>query len=83
MKTQNLILLGLGAFFLFRKSGGINGNLPSVTVMFEDPKYNYTTSMGPNVTKQMAEDYFVGKSFNVGNYPKEIFKTVIAIKYMR
>jgi hypothetical protein len=48
MKTQNLILLGLGAFFLFRKSGGINGNLPSVTVMFEDPKYNYTTSMGVN-----------------------------------
>jgi hypothetical protein len=25
MKTQNLILLGLGAFFLLRKTGGING----------------------------------------------------------
>jgi hypothetical protein len=25
MKIQNLILLGLGAFFLLRKTGGING----------------------------------------------------------
>ena len=86
MKTQNLILLGLGAFFLLRKTGGlngINGNLPSVYVMFKNPEYNYFTSMGSNVTKEMAEKYFIGNSFNVGTYPNEQFETVIGIKYSK
>jgi hypothetical protein len=52
-----------------------------VKVMFNNPKYNYITSVSPVVTQIAAEDYFVGNTFNVGDYPEDIFLGCIGIEY--
>ena len=39
--------------------------MKTVTVMFEDTKYNYVTSVGANVSFQEAKDYFLGQWFNL------------------
>jgi hypothetical protein len=57
--------------------------LNSVLVKFEDSKYNYSTSIGAKVTEPMARKYFIGKSVNVGTYPKEKFVEVKDIEYTK
>jgi DNA repair protein RadC len=57
------------------------GRLASVEVMFENPEYNYTTSVNPNATEQEIRKYFVGNMFDMGVYPSENFQKVIDIKY--
>jgi hypothetical protein len=55
----------------------------AVRVYFNNPKYNYTTAVGPNVTEESAKQYFLGKYFNVGVYPKEILQKPTRIKFFR
>jgi hypothetical protein len=57
------------------------GRLASVEVMFENPEYNYSTSVNPNATEQEIRKYFVGNMFDMGVYPSENFQKVIDIKY--
>lgn len=56
-------------------------NLNSVLVMFDNPKYNYQTSVSIQSTKESCENYFVGKYFNVGSYPVENMQKCIGIKF--
>lgn len=55
--------------------------MPTVRVMFENSKYNYSTSVSVNVTKESAKKYFVGKMFNVGSYPKEVMRKCVSIRF--
>ena len=50
--------------------------LNSVDVIFEDPSYNYSTSVSGYIDEKQAKEYFVGRMFNVGSYPKETFMVV-------
>lgn len=59
----------------------IGSNLNSVKVIFENPKYNYTTDVSSSTTEASAKKYFVGKFFNVGIYPKENLQKCIGIKF--
>lgn len=43
----------------------------SVLVQFENPEYNYFTSVSDQTTKESATAYFVGTSFNLGNDENE------------
>jgi len=64
--------------------GGVDDytkNLGLVEVEFENPLYNYSTNVSGTTTEKGARDYFVGKTFNVGAYPKEIMAKVIDIKF--
>ena len=53
----------------------------SVQVIFDDPKYNYKTSLSAKATQLDADSYFIGQTFNVGAYPHDDFQTCISIKY--
>jgi hypothetical protein len=59
----------------------MGGKLNSVKVIFQNPKYNYTTNVSANTTEQDARDYFVGKMFDVGTYPNENMQRVIDVEY--
>lgn len=48
-----------------------NSTLNTVKVMFLDKKYNYETDVSASSTLKSTTEYFVGKYFNVGTYPKE------------
>ena len=48
--------------------------MKSVKVIFENSKYNYTTSVSDAATEKTAREYFIGKLINVGVYPKELLK---------
>lgn len=64
------------------EKGGVTSNgLHTVEVIFENPKYNYSTAVSPNSTEDSARKYFVGKKFNVGTYPKEQMEEVVDIKF--
>jgi len=52
-----------------------------VEVIFENPEYNYSTSVSPQTTEQDAREYFVGQMFNVGVYPTEKMRKVVDIKF--
>jgi IS5 family transposase len=66
-----------------RVVSGLPSYKNAVRVYFSNPKYNYTTSVGPNVTEEMAKQYFLGKFFNVGVYPKEILQKPTRIKFFK
>ena len=55
--------------------------LASVLVKFNDPKYNYQTSINGSVPINEVRNYFVGRMFDRGSYPKENFQRVIDIEY--
>jgi hypothetical protein len=59
----------------------IGSNLNSVEVIFKNPEYNYTTDVSSSTTEAKAKNYFVGKFFNVGIYPKENLQKCIGIKF--
>lgn len=52
-----------------------------VDVIFEDAQYNYSTNVSATTTEADARKYFVGQTFNVGSYPKEVMKKAIDIKF--
>ena len=66
-----------------RVMSGLPSYRNAVRVYFSNPKYNYTTNVGPNVTEEMAKQYFLGKFFNVGVYPKEILQKPTRIKFFK
>ena len=66
---------------VFGKKMERGGALPSVTVKFKNPEYNYTTAVSPSTTEESAREYFVGKRFNVAPYPGEKFEKVIDIEF--
>lgn len=51
-------------------------NLNSVKVLFNNPEYNYSTNVSAESTKESAEAYFIGKSFDLGYTLKKTFKNV-------
>jgi hypothetical protein len=66
-----------------RVVSGLPSYKNAVRVYFSNPKYNYTTTVGANVTEEEAKKYFLGKFFNVGVYPKEILQKPTRIKFFR
>jgi hypothetical protein len=59
------------------------GKLASVDVIFENPDYNYSTSINPDASEEEIRKYFVGNMFDMGVYPSENFQKVIDIRYNR
>jgi hypothetical protein len=57
-------------------------NSKAVKVIFEDSKYNYTTSVNPEATDESLKKYFIGTTFNVGTYPTELMKKCISIEIL-
>lgn len=66
-----------------RVVSGLPSYKNAVRVYFSNPKYNYTTTVGANVTEEDAKKYFLGKFFNVGVYPKEVLQKPTRIKFFR
>lgn len=56
-------------------------NLNSVKVIFQDTKYNYETNVSANSTEKDCNNYFVGKYFNLGSYPREDMQKCISIEF--
>lgn len=56
--------------------------LNSVIVHFADSQYDYETSVSAATTEESAKKYFVGASFNMASYPKELFKKCVNITFM-
>ena len=56
-------------------------NLNTVKVLFTDSKYNYETNVSANATEQTTKEYFVGKYFDLGIYPKEDMQKCIDIEF--
>lgn len=57
-------------------------NLNNVKVLFSNSKYNYETNVSSNSTEQTAKEYFVGKYFDLGIYPKEDMQKCIDIEFI-
>ena len=47
-----------------------------VEVIFANSEYNYSTSVSDTTNEKNAREYFVGKWFNMGSYPKELMMQV-------
>jgi hypothetical protein len=62
--------------------GGQARQLNAVEVIFENPEYNYTTSVSSNATEESSRKYFVGKFFDVAPYPQEQFEQVVDINFI-
>jgi hypothetical protein len=86
-KSKNLIVMNQNEVLYDSANPDIRyvdgGLLNRVEVMFEDPQYNYTTSVASAITEQDARRYFVGKMFDVGSYPNELMKEVIDIRFTK
>lgn len=41
--------------------------MQAIKVIFKDAKYNYTTSVNPQLTLEEIQQYFVGTEFNLGD----------------
>lgn len=63
------------------ETDGYTKSLALVTVKFSNPEYNYSTNLSGSVSEADARKYFVGKSFNVGKYPKENMQKCIDIDF--
>lgn len=57
-------------------------NLPIVRVQFKESKHNYSTNVSMNTTEDEAKKYFVGQWFNVGAFPEEVMRKVVAIEFI-
>lgn len=80
MRTIRIKLYNVeGALYLADELKLID-NSKAVKVIFEDPQYNYTTSVNPGASDESLKKYFVGTTFNVGVYPQELFKRCISIE---
>lgn len=56
-------------------------NLNSVRVVFRNGKYNYTTSVSADSTKESCEDYFVDNYFDMGTFPRENMQKCVGIVF--
>ena len=56
-------------------------NLNNVKVIFSNSQYNYETNVSANATEQTTKEYFVGKYFDLGIYPKEDMQKCIGIEF--
>jgi len=54
--------------------------MKTVKVIFEDPKYNYYTTVNGSNTDEEIKKYFVGTDFNVGVYPVENIQKCIKVE---
>tara|TARA_R110000764_G_scaffold133510_1_gene221612 strand:- start:167 stop:358 length:192 start_codon:yes stop_codon:yes gene_type:complete len=54
----------------------------SVQVMFNDPKYNYITSVSAQSSERSCADYFIGETFNMGTYPKDDYQRCVGINFL-
>ena len=54
--------------------------MKTVKVIFKNPKFNYITSINPNVSDKDIRSYFINSSFNVGCYPIENLQVCINIE---
>ena len=43
----------------------------SVRVLFDNDNFSYQTSISANSTAKSLSEYFLGKMFNIANYPIE------------
>jgi hypothetical protein len=57
----------------------MSNHLKTVQVKFQNPKYNYSTSVSALSSLESLKKYFVGTSFDLGVYPKEDFQKCIDI----
>lgn len=53
--------------------------MKTVTVKFNDSKYNYTTSVNGSQTDEQIQRYFIGKHFNMGVFPEENFQCCVTV----
>lgn len=51
--------------------------LKNVLVSFENPNFNYITSVNGRLEDKVILVYFVGTCFNVAAYPNEVFRECI------
>lgn len=56
--------------------------MKSVKVIFENPIYNYITSVNPKTTDEENRKYFVNAIFDVGVFPKENPQKCIDIEFL-
>jgi len=72
------------SFWQTYREGGTthHNNFNTVKVKFADPKYNYETSVNPDVSEQDVRKYFVGNMFDVGVYPEENMQQVVDIEFI-
>lgn len=59
----------------------MNQKLNSVKVLFADSKYNYSTDVSANSTKESVNQYFVGKLFDRGIYPVEDMQQCVGVEF--
>ena len=57
-------------------------NLNSVKVLFNNSEYNYCTNLSAESTKTSAENYFIGKSFDLGIYPNEDLQKCTGLEFI-
>ena len=67
----------------FEPNRAKNPPLNVVEVIFDDPQYNYTTSVSATTTEESARDYYVGHDLDVGIYPEENMQRVKDIKFRK
>lgn len=79
----NLYLLNtaMGAYMADELKLIAPSQLNSVKVLFDNPQHNYTTDVSAQSTEQSASSYFVGKQFDMGQYPIENLQTCKAIEF--
>jgi len=61
-------------------------NLITVEVKFNDPHFNYSTSMNGRCSNESIREYFVGHTLNMTTYSepcKEVFKKCIDVNIIR
>ena len=51
--------------------------LKTAKVIFDNSKYNYSTSVNGNLTNEQIRKYFEGTFFNVGSFPVENFQKCV------
>ena len=54
--------------------------MKAVTVKFNNPDFNYQTSINPACTTEEIRKYFVGTVFNMGVYPAENMQRCVDIE---
>lgn len=59
------------------KVENINEKLKTAHIKFENPEYNYSTSVNGDLSDEKIKKYFIGTTFDLGNYPNEDMQTCI------
>jgi len=51
--------------------------LKHVLIIFENPNFNYVTSVNGRLDDSIIKDYFIGKHFNIAPYPNEVLRLCV------